>query len=328
MQKNQLPFEKRRPKVLVKKKSATDPKLGCRPEKRTAEQIINYGIVNVYKPRGPTSHQASEYVQKILGIEKAGHSGTLDPAVTGVLPTALGRATRVVEYLLKAGKEYVCVMHLHRELSTKEIEAVFKKYTGKIKQQVPRKAAVKRALREREIYYFDILEIMEKDIFFKVGSQAGTYIRKLCHDIGKTLKIGAHMAQLHRTKAGPFTDKDYVTLQDLQDAVWYWKKEKNEKFLRHCIKPVEFAVQHLPKIWVMDGAISAICNGATVKVPGISKLDSDIEPNKPVAIMSLKDELVAVGIAQMDSETIMKAQRGIAVKTDKVFMEKGIYKKL
>jgi H/ACA ribonucleoprotein complex subunit 4 len=320
-----LPFEKRRAKLLEKRQAETDPAFGCLPENRTADVLLNYGIINLNKPAGPTSHQVSDYVQRILHIEKAGHSGTLDPGVTGVLPIALGRATRIVQMLLTAGKEYVGVMHLHDEVPTKELEAAIKKFTGKIMQLPPLRSAIKRQLRQREIYYFEVLEINGKDVLFKVGCEAGTYIRKLCHDLGIALKTGAHMAQLHRTKAGPFTDSDYVTMQDLEDAYWYWTNEKNDKLLKKCIVPVESGVSHLPKVYVQDSAVDTICHGASLKVPGIVKLDSDVVKASTVAIMTLKGELIALGEAQQNAEDILKAERGEAVKTHKVFMLAGTY---
>lgn len=320
-----LPFEKRKPKILVKRKVETDPRFGISPEKRTAEVLVQYGIVNLNKPAGPTSHQVSDYAQKALHIDKAGHSGTLDPGVTGVLPIALERGTRIVQTLLIAGKEYVGVMHLHKEVPTKELEKVIKKFIGTITQLPPVKSAIKRELRKRQVYYFEIIEVQGKDVLFRVGCEAGTYIRKLCHDIGITLKVGAHMASLHRTKAGPFTDADYVTLQDLEDAYWYWKNENNDKLLRQCIKPIEEGVSHLPKIWIQDSAIDTICHGATLKVPGIVKLENDVAKGKTAAVMTLKDELVALGEAQHDAEELMKLERGEAVKTRKVFMLPGTY---
>ncbi len=320
-----LPFEKRRAKLLEKRHAETNPEYGCIPEKRTADILVNYGIINLNKPAGPTSHQVSDYIQKILHIEKAGHSGTLDPGVTGVLPVALGRATRIVQTLLTAGKEYVGIMHLHDEVPTKELEAAIKKFTGKIMQLPPLRSAIKRELRQRQVYYFDILEIQGKDVLFKVGCEAGTYIRKLCHDIGIALKVGAHMAQLHRTKAGPFTHEDYVTLQDLEDAYWYWKNENNDKLLRHCIKPVEAGVSHLPKIYVQDSAVDTICHGASLKIPGVARLDADITKGQHVAIMTLKGELIALGEAQQNADDILKLERGEAVKTHKVFMLAGTY---
>jgi tRNA pseudouridine(55) synthase len=178
---NQLPFEKIKRKILTKKEAKTDAKLGCKPEKRTTEEIITYGVVNVNKCQGPTSHQISDFVQKILHIDKSGHSGTLDPHVHGALPVALGRSTRIVQTLLKSGKEYVGIMHLHKDVGEAKLKEIIKKnFTGKIKQIPPLKSSVKRVKREREIYYFDILEKDGQDVLFVVGCEAGTYIRKLC----------------------------------------------------------------------------------------------------------------------------------------------------
>ena len=324
-----LPFEKVKREILVKKQAKTSDKFGCNPEERSVKELINYGVINIDKPKGPTSHQTSFYVQKILGIKKSGHSGTLDPIVTGVLLIAVGRATRIVQSLLKAGKEYVGVMHLHKEISKQELEKVIKEhFVGKIKQIPPLKSAVKRQLREREVYYFDIIEINDQDVLFRTGVEAGTYIRKLCHDIGKKLNTGAHMAELRRTKAGPFSEENLVTLQDLTDAYWYYKNQGNEKFIRHCIRPIETAVRHLPKVWVLDTTVHSLTHGANLKMPGISKLESGIKREDIVAVMTLKDELIAVGTANMTSSQMMNELKGVGVKVQKVFMQEGIYPKI
>lgn len=321
-----LPFERTKREVLVKLEAETDPKYGCNPDERKVEDLIQYGVINLNKPKGPTSHMCSDYVQKILHVDKAGHGGSLDPGVTGVLPVATGRATRVVQALLTAGKEYVCIMHLHKPVEREELEKALKEFVGKIMQMPPVKSAVVRKEREREVYYLDILEIDGQDVFFRMGSQAGTYVRKLCHDVGKRLKVGAHMAELIRTKAGPFTEKGWVSLQDLEDAYAFWK-EGNDKFLRHCIKPVEFAIQHLPKIWIQDSAIDTVCHGASLNVPGIVKMNSGIDKDDIVAVLSLKDELVALGISVMTSEQVMTEKKGLCVKISKVFMLPSTYPK-
>ncbi len=238
------------------------------------------------------------------------------------MPTALGRATRIVQTLLTSGKEYVGIMHLHKDIDEKKLKETIKKhFVGKIKQLPPIKSAVRRLLRTREIYYFDILEKEGQDVLFVVGCQAGTYIRKLIHDLGQKLKVGAHMQELRRTKAGPFNEETIFSLQDLTDAFYYYKKESNDKFLRKIIQPVENAITHLPKIWVFDNAIDTICHGASLNIPGISKLNDKIEPEQTVAIMTLKDELIALGTSKLNSEKILKQEKGLAVKTDKVFME-------
>lgn len=312
-----LPFEEKKREILVKKEAKGE--YGKDPLERETSEIIDYGIVNIDKPKGPTSHQVSEFVQKILKIKKSGHSGTLDPAVTGILPVAIGRATRIVHALLKAGKEYVCIMHLHKEVDKTTIKKAMKKFIGTIKQRPPIKSAVKRVVRDRKIYYLDILEIEGQDVLFRVGCEAGTYIRVLSHQIGQELKTGAHMAELRRTKAGPFTEETKCTLQDLTDAFHYYK-EGNDKLIRKCIQPIETAVSHLPKIWVLDNSIASLIHGVDLKIPGISKLHSDIEPDQMVAIMTLKDELIATGTAKMASNKILKEEKGIVVTTHKVFM--------
>ena len=323
---NLLPFEKIESKILMRKEAETDEKYGCIPSERKTEEIIDFGIVNIDKPKGPTSHQVSDFVQKILHIGKSGHSGTLDPAVTGVLPIALGRGTRVVQTLLTAGKEYVAIMHMHKGFDEWALrDLIQKKFIGKIEQLPPIKSSVKRQLRTRKIYYFEILEIDEQDVLFKVGSEAGTYIRKLIHDFGHKFGTGAHMAELRRTKAGPFDESTLCTLHELQDAYYYWKEESNEKFIKKIIQPIENGVKHLPKIWIFDTTVESLCHGVDLKVPGIGKLNDNILVNDTVAVMTLKEELVALGKATMNSNEMM-GEKGIAVKIEKVFMKPGVYK--
>lgn len=173
-----LPYQKKYRELLVKRDSVSE--FGVSPSERSVDELIHSGVINLNKPSGPTSHQATDYVKKMFGLNKAGHSGTLDPAVTGVLPIALEKNTRIVQYLLNAGKEYVGLMHLHRDISGEKILSEIENFKGIISQLPPVKSAVKRAWRKREIYYFDVIEIHGRDVLFKVGCQAGTYIRKLC----------------------------------------------------------------------------------------------------------------------------------------------------
>ena len=323
-----LPSEKLKRTVLVRKEAETSPKYGCDPNKRPIATLVQYGVINIDKPQGPTSHQVSSYVQNILKLSKSGHSGTLDPKVTGLLPVAVGRATKVVQALLIAGKEYVAVMHLHKPISEKEIQDGMMKFVGRIKQLPPVKSSVKRQWRHRTVYYLDIMEIDGQDVLFSVGCQAGTYIRKLIHDMGIALGTKAHMVELRRTKAGPFDESTLCTLQDIHDAYWYYTEQGNEKFISHIIQPPEHAVMHLPKVWVFDTTVNTLCHGADLKVPGISKVESDIQVGEMIAIMTLKNELVALGTTTLISKDMEKLEHGIAVKTEKVFMEPGTYPKM
>jgi len=158
----------------------TDYRYGKSPLNRSIEELLNYGIINLDKPPNPTSHEVVSFVKKILEIPRAGHSGTLDPAVTGVLPIALNKATRILDTLLLAGKEYVSVMQVHQDIPHDKIKEVMLEYVGEIFQRPPIRASVKRVLRKRKIYELKILEIDDRLVLFKMSCQAGTYVRKLC----------------------------------------------------------------------------------------------------------------------------------------------------
>jgi H/ACA ribonucleoprotein complex subunit 4 len=307
-------------KQLFVKKEA-EGEFGTTPQDRSTQKLCESGIVNIDKPKGPTSHQTSDYVKKIMNVPKAGHSGTLDPQVTGVQPIALGNSARITQFLLTAPKEYICLMHIHQEVDEEKVKEVLLDFIGKIRQKPPVKSAVKRVERTREIYELEILEIEKQDVLFRVLCQAGTYIRKLCHDFGQNLEVGAHMAQLRRTKAGPFTEKNnLVTLNDLQDAMHFYKEESNDKFLRYCVQPVENAVSHLAKCWIFDTTIQSVTHGRDIGIPGISKLEN-FKKGEIVAIMSLKGELVAIGEALMSGVEINTLNKGLAFTTKKVFLE-------
>jgi len=319
-----LPFEKIKREVHIIKQTDSDKNYGINPNNRSIEELLKYGVINLNKPQGPTSHQVSDYVKKILNLKKCGHSGTLDPNVTGDLVIALESATRLVQNLLKSGKEYIGIMNLHKKIPQSKIYKTAKEIVGKIEQLPPIKSAVKRRLRTREIYYLEILEIDERNVLFKIGSEAGFYVRKFCTDFGELLGTKAHMAQLIRTKVGPFSDKEWYSLQDIKDAYEFYK-EGDETQLRKIVKPMEDATNHLPKIWLMDSTVDPICHGADLAIPGIAKIESKIEKGNIVAILSLKNELISLGEALMTTKEILENQKGMATKTKKVFMPRKTY---
>ncbi len=246
--------------------------------------------------------------------------------MTGVLPIALGRATRIVQFLLKSGKEYVGMMHLHKDINEDLIRKTADELVGKIKQLPPIRSAVKRELRTREIYYLKILEINGKDVLFKIGSEAGFYVRKFCHDFGLKLKTQAHMSQLVRTKVAKFNDKNWKTLHDLKDSYEFYKNGK-EEYIREVILPIERAVEHLPKIWVHDSCVSTLCHGADLSIPGISKYNN-FDENETAAIMTLKNELICLGNSLVNHEYIKNNDKGKIVKVNKVFMDVNLYPKI
>jgi H/ACA ribonucleoprotein complex subunit 4 len=322
---NLLPSEKKR-ETLIKSEDTTDDRFGKKPSERPIENYIQKGVINLDKPAGPTSHEVTSYVKKILNLNKAGHSGTLDPNVTGLLPVMLGDATKAVDALLTAGKEYVCLMKLHAAVPEIKVKNIFTEFTGEIYQKPSIKSAVKRETRIRNIYYIGLLEIEYNNVLFIVGCEAGTYIRKLCHDIGMALGTGAHMQELRRTKTGPFREAEtLITLHDLQDAYISWKENGNEELLRKAISPMEFGLSHLPKIVIRDNAVDAVCHGAPLAAPGVLSVESEIEKGDLVTIYTQKGEAVSFGRAQMKSSEILKAATGIVASTDRVLLEAGTY---
>jgi H/ACA ribonucleoprotein complex subunit 4 len=173
----------------------------------------------------------------MLEIEKTGHGGTLDPNATGILPVALGDAARALQVLLSAGKEYVGIMTLHKSFDKKQIMDACDGFVGDVFQIPPLRSAVKRVRRKRRIYYLDVIQIKDRDVLFRVGCEAGTYVRTLCVDIGKKLGSGAHLAELRRTRIGYLREEDSVILQDIKDAYVIWKEEGNDEELRSTIFP-------------------------------------------------------------------------------------------
>lgn len=321
----QLPSDESE-QLLVKSQDNTNPLYGCDPKNRSIDLYLQYGVINLDKPSGPTSHEVVSWVRKILGISNSGHGGTLDPKVTGVLPCALGRATRVLSALLSGGKEYIGVLYLHRKEEKKKIEQIFKLFTGKIYQRPPLKSSVVRRLRIREIYYSEVIEVNNNHVLFRVGCESGTYIRKLCFDIGEALCSGGHMLELRRTRVANFREDDnLITLQNLKDAYSIYQLEGNDHYLKKLIFPMEKMVSHLPKIYIRDTAVDALCHGADLASAGICYIDARIKENMIVALMTLKKELIGFGTALKEAMQMYKAKSGLMVKTNKIFMERGIY---
>jgi H/ACA ribonucleoprotein complex subunit 4 len=312
--------------LLQKAYGETDPQYGCPPEARSLKEHLSKGIINLDKHSGPTSHEIDAWVKRIFNCEKTGHGGTLDPRVTGILPIGIDTATRTIQLLLEAPKEYVCLMRIHEDVDEARVVKILEEFTGKIFQTPPLRSAVKRELRVRTIYYVKILEIDGQDVLFRIGCEAGTYIRKYCHDIGEALGCGAHMAELRRTRVGDFKeDETLKTLQDVNDAYHYWKEDDDEAPLRECVLTMEQAARHLKKIVVRDSAVDALCHGADLAAGGILQYSEGIKKNETLAIMTLKGELVAAGISLATSTEMERAEKGIMVDIKKVFMEPGTY---
>ncbi|HUK85316.1 MAG TPA: RNA-guided pseudouridylation complex pseudouridine synthase subunit Cbf5 [Candidatus Acidoferrum sp.] len=323
------PWEIKR-EMLTKAEDSTDPKYGHLPAERPAMQYIQYGTINLDKPAGPTSHEVAAWVKRIMKVNAIGHGGTLDPKVTGILPITLEDSTKVVQAFLYSGKEYVCVMKLHKDAAEPQIKEVLGEFEDEIYQRPPLRSSVKRQLRTRRIYYIDYIETNGRNVLFKVGCEAGTYIRKLCFDIGEILGVGAHMQELRRTRSGSFTETSTtkVTLHDV--AYWFgeWECKKDESILHKFIVPMENALVLLPKIIVRDSAVDALCHGANLTAPGVCQVESGIVKGSILAIFTLKGEAVALGKALVSSEQIMDLKHGEVAGLERVLMLRGTYPKV
>jgi H/ACA ribonucleoprotein complex subunit 4 len=322
------PWEAKRER-LTKHEEESDPSYGSPPLGRPIDDYLRHGIINLDKTSGPTSHEVVAWVKRVLRVDHAGHGGTLDPRVTGVLPVALGDATKVLGTLLHTGKEYICVMRLHGEVAQDRIRAILAEFVGAIYQKPPLRSSVKRVVRRRWIYYLDALEYSGRRVLFRVGCQAGTYIRKLVYDMGEALGTGAHMEELRRTRVGTFTeDVGLTSLYDLTAAHDAWTATGDEASLRRVVQPIENALRILPKIYIRDSAVDAICHGARIAVPGIAQLETGIAVNDTVGLLTLKGELVALARAAMPTEMMMQQRHGIAATTLRVIMKPDTYPKL
>jgi len=314
---------------VVLSEDVTDESYGFYPDKRPIGVYFKYGFISLDKPRGPSSHEVVSWVRKMLGEEKAGHSGTLDPGVSGLLPIALGNATKALGLFLLGPKEYVTVVRMHNDVALEKLEGVLTEFTGPIYQRPPQKSSVKRVIRPRTIYEIQIIEKFGRLMILRVKCEAGTYIRKLIYDIGEVLGVGATMVELRRTKVFNLDEQQgLVRLHDLSEAVHLWKESGDESLLRGLVRPIESVLQPFKKIVVRDSAVDALCHGAQLAIPGIVKLSSKIDAGDVVLIFTLKGELVAIGKAALSSDEIEENVKGIAAKIERVVMDSGVYPKL
>jgi len=282
--------------------------------KKTVSELISRSVINVNKPTGPTSREVVQEIKDIFKLKRCGHTGTLDPRVSGVLVVALENATKAMPVLMGLDKEYEGVLYLHKEVDKKTLEkTISKHFIGEITQTPPVKSRVARRPRKRRVYSFDILKKDGKDVWFKARVQAGTYIRKLCSDIGEKLNTGAHMKELWRTKVGHFSLKDSHSLSEIKEAY-----ERGESSLRKILIPIEKAI-HVKRVYVKDSAIDSIRNGAPVRSSNIIEVQEGIKQNETVGIFSSKDELIALGISKTNSKNMLNIKKKSVIRTDRVF---------
>jgi len=288
------------------------------------------GIINFYKPENMTSHDAVNILRRLTGIKRIGHTGTLDPNVTGVLPLCIGKATRVSEYVLEANKEYVGELTLGSKTTTQdkdgdiidqsdirvteeEIIETFKSFEGEITQIPPMYSAVRhkgkrlydlardgvvveRKPRKAIIYELEILSIKDNKIMFRVVCSKGTYIRTLCNDIGEKLKTYGYMSYLIRTQVGNFSlDKSY--------SREYLESLTMEEF-EEILLPMDIAITNMKSFTLKDSLYDKIVNGLKIKVE-----NDNLDINTDYKIYC-KNEFIGIGeFRKIDNDFYLKMKK-------------------
>ncbi len=295
-------------------------------------------IVNLFKPVGPTSFDMVCSVRKILGVKKAGHIGTLDPAADGVLPICLNRSTRIIQFLSPLQKTYRATLELGsetdtqdatgRKVSTKDpslvnetkIKQVFQTFVGEKDQTPPMYSAKKkngiplyklarnginiaRDPVKVTIYSIDIIKKEKNQVLFEVRCSAGTYIRTLSHDIGKKLGCYAHMVRLTRTKVGLFGLGRTLTLEELKVA--YEEGSLPEKLL-----PLEEALNFLPAIRVKEEYLESVSHGVALSKCFLETLPDRFEPGHYFRVFGNNDKVVAVVEPVVDQDKLPELTPG------------------
>ncbi|PWN19473.1 putative rRNA pseudouridine synthase [Microstroma glucosiphilum] len=315
--------------LLVRSSHFTPIPHGCSPLKRDLQSYVKSGVINLDKPSNPSSHEVVAWIRRILRVEKTGHSGTLDPKVTGCLIVCIDRATRLVKSQQGAGKEYVAVLRLHDSLEdVKKLPQAIDTLTGALFQRPPLISAVKRQLRIRTIYESKLLEFDNKRhlAVFWVSCEAGTYIRTLCVHLGLLLGVGGHMQELRRVRSGALSENDdIVTMHDVLDAQWLYDNQRDESYLRRVIRPLEALLVGYKRIVVKDSAVNAVCYGAKLMIPGLLRYEAQIELNEEVVLITTKGEAIALAIAQMTTADLATADHGIVAKVKRCIMERDTY---
>jgi len=302
---------------------------GASPLKRDIKEYIKSGFICLDKPANPSSHEVVAWIKRILRVDKTGHSGTLDPKVTGCLVVCIDRATRLVKSQQTAGKEYVCIYRLHESIPQQRVAQELEKLKGALFQRPPLISAVKRQLRVRTVYESKLLEHDEERNMgiFWVSVESGFYARTICVHLGLMLGCGGQMQELRRPRSGVMTEKETSTMHDILDAQWLYDNHKDESYLRRVVRPLEALLTKHKRIIMKDSAVNAICYGAKILLPGVLRYEDGIEFNEEIVVCTTKGEAICLGIAQMTTSTMSSCDHGVVAKIKRVVMERDLYPK-
>ena len=298
---------------------------GIDPENLSIEQRLASGFILLDKPPGPTSHQIASWVRDLLGLERLGHGGTLDPFATGVLPLMAGKSMKLTKGILKTDKTYIAVLKFAQETKGEALNEVIDKLTGRIYNVPPEISAVKVQVRTRKIYSFELIESTSKQAIVKIACEAGTYIRTIARDMGLLLGYNVELKELRRENSGRFNLMDCVTLQEIADAVWLWKECDNSTALKKIIHPTEKLLLDKPYIIVKDSAASALCHGAPLLRPGLIEVSDKLSSGLEVAAFTSKNEVVGIVKMSKGFTEISNEKSGEIGKPVMILMEQERY---
>jgi H/ACA ribonucleoprotein complex subunit 4 len=287
-------------------------------------RIVSGAFVLVDKPRGPSSHQVTAWARDLLGVATAGHAGTLDPNVSGVLWVAVGPALKLVPLVLEFPKRYIAVVAFHAPLERARLERLLSEFTGPIFQTPPVRSAVKRERRIRTIHRLVLLEATPTRALLDITADSGTYVRTLAVDLGEASGAGGNMEELRRVATGPFDEREALSLTQLADAKAQLDAGDPAPMLA-ALQPVARVWTEFPTIELKESAASAVAHGAGLAAGGISKIGRAFPAGARVVLVNRAQELIAVGVARADSTSIAGRSSGWVVDRTRVFADPARY---
>ena len=292
------------------------------PADAVDERIASGAFLLVDKPRGPSSHQVTAWARDLLRVGVAGHAGTLDPNVSGLLWVGVGPALKLLPLVLEFPKRYIASVVLHGEVADRELERTLAEFAGPIYQTPPVRSAVKRERRVRRVHRLRRVERDGPRLLLDITADSGTYVRTLAVDLGEALGVGGHMEELRRVGTGPFEERSAVTLTTLADAA----AERNEGrpgALAALLHPMEEVWKEFPVVVVKEAAAAAVAHGAGLARGGILSIPRAYGRGAHVVLVSWAGELIATGVARCDSATATTTPHGWVVDETRVFVEPG-----
>ncbi len=303
----------------------TDDAFGTVPDERTLEQRLASGFILVDKPAGPTSHQLAAWARDLLGLDRLGHGGTLDPFATGVLPLMAGRCMKITNKILKHKKTYIAVFRFRSMPDEDDLKTTIASMTGRIYNVPPEVSAVKVQVRTRTIHAFELLDVQGNDAIARITCDAGTYIRTMARDMGLMLNTPVSLKELRREESGMFDLNDCVTMDQLADAVWLWKECGQEEALMAIVHPIEKLLVDVPRCQIKDSAVAALAYGAPLLLPGVISIPKGLKKGTELMVASLKEEAVGFVKLKADSNEIVSMESGEIARPSMVLIDTDVY---